>query len=101
MCRLQLQALRNSKGIDVVMFDDVRIEPTDSSLKRAIEFAKFGSFDGFVSVGGGSVIDTAKAAVLYSANPEEDFLAFVNPPIGRVRFEASIVIHTYVFYYLF
>ena len=37
--------------------------------------------DGYVSVGGGSVIDTAKAANLYATHPA-DFLSYVNPPVG-------------------
>jgi hydroxyacid-oxoacid transhydrogenase len=78
---LTLEALR-AGGIDAVLFDRVRVEPNDSSFKEAIRFATDGGFDGFVAVGGGSSMDTAKAANLYASYPA-DFLAYVNPPIGR------------------
>ncbi len=71
-------------GIDAVLFDRVRIEPTDVSFKEAIRFATEGRFDGYVAVGGGSTMDTAKAADLYSTYPA-DFLTYVNPPIGQGR----------------
>ena len=78
---LALQSLR-AAGIDAVLYDRVRVEPTDASFQEAIRFATEGNFDGYVAVGGGSSIDTAKAANLYATYPA-DFLAYVNAPIGR------------------
>ncbi len=68
-------------GIDVVIYDEVSIEPTTASLQAATRFAAAGTFDGYVSVGGGSVIDTCKAANLYATHPAE-FMTYVNAPIG-------------------
>ena len=70
-----------ASGLDVVVYDETRVEPTDTSFKTASRFASEGRFDGFISVGGGSVIDTCKAANLYSSHPA-DFLTYVNAPIG-------------------
>lgn len=75
-----LQALRGA-GVDPVLYDRVRVEPTDVSFQEAAAFATEGGFDGFVAVGGGSSMDTAKAANLYSTHPTE-FLSYVNAPIG-------------------
>ncbi|MEZ4522620.1 MAG: hydroxyacid-oxoacid transhydrogenase [Thermomicrobiales bacterium] len=75
-----VKAIR-SEGIDVVIFDNARVEPTDASFKEAIAVAVDGEFDGYVAVGGGSAMDTAKAANLYATYPA-DFLTYVNPPIG-------------------
>ncbi|MGK2880870.1 MAG: hydroxyacid-oxoacid transhydrogenase [Mycobacterium sp.] len=68
-------------GIDVVTYTEVRVEPTDESFNKAVDFASEVGPDGYVSVGGGSVIDTAKAANLYASWPA-DFLTYVNPPVG-------------------
>jgi hydroxyacid-oxoacid transhydrogenase len=76
-----LEALRGA-GIDAVLYDQVRVEPTDASFRQAIAFAVDGRFDGYVAVGGGSSMDTAKAANLYATCPA-DFLDYVNPPIGK------------------
>ena len=67
-------------GIDHAVYDAITVEPTDKSFQNAAEFATSGNFDAIVAVGGGSAIDTAKAANLYSTYPAE-FLAYVNAPI--------------------
>lgn len=71
-------------GCDVVVYDEVHVEPTERSFIAAAAFAAGGRFDGFVSVGGGSVIDTCKAALLYATYPA-DFYTYVNRPIGAGR----------------
>lgn len=68
-------------GVDVVSYPDARVEPTDESFKAAAAFAAELNPDGYVSLGGGSVIDTAKAANLYASHPAE-FLDYVNAPVG-------------------
>jgi len=77
-----LEAIAEQK-INFALFDRARVEPTDKSLKEAIEFARSEPFDAFVAVGGGSTIDTAKVANLYSTYPPKDFLDYVNSPIGK------------------
>lgn len=76
------QSLNDAK-VAYTLFDRVRVEPTDVSFKEAIAFANSIEFDAIIAVGGGSVIDTAKAANLYTCHPPEDFLDYVNPPIGK------------------
>jgi len=73
----------DAAGVVAVVFDRVRVEPTDISFREAIDFAAGQSIDGIVAVGGGSVIDTAKAVNLYTTYPPADFLDYVNAPIGR------------------
>ena len=76
-----LESLDDRK-IRYALFDRVRVEPTDESFREATAAAQSGDFDAFVAVGGGSTIDTAKAANLYSCYPA-DLLDYVNPPIGK------------------
>ena len=72
----------DDQGVDYEVYDRVRVEPTDTSFQDAIDFARAGRFDAFVPIGGGSSIDTAKAANLYTTYPA-DFLHYVNAPIGK------------------
>ena len=76
--RASLKAAR----IDFEIYDQVSVEPTDHSFRDAADFARRGRFDSFLALGGGSTIDTAKAANLYSTH-DGDFFDFVNAPIGK------------------
>ena len=66
------------------MFDGLRVEPTLDSLQEAADFALDAGVDGFVSVGGGSTIDTAKVANLIVSHPAP-VMDYVNAPIGGGR----------------
>jgi hydroxyacid-oxoacid transhydrogenase len=79
--KVVIKALED-EGIETVLYRDTRIEPTDISMLEAIDFATSGKFDGFVAIGGGSSMDTAKTANLYSTYPA-DLLTYVNAPIGK------------------
>ena len=74
------KSLQNA-NIDVALYDAVHVEPTDASFIDAARFAQDGRFDAYVSIGGGSTIDTCKAASLYATFPA-DFLDYVNAPVG-------------------
>ena len=71
-------------GLDAAVFDGVAIEPTDTSFEEAARFAREAKVDGYVSLGGGSVIDTAKAANLYSTYPAA-LRTYVNAPAGDAQ----------------
>lgn len=76
-----LESLRAAK-IDFEVLDAISIEPTDQSFQAAAQVAAEGRFDSFVALGGGSTIDTAKAANLFATHPAE-FFTYVNAPIGQ------------------
>ena len=76
------------EGIEVVVFDRARVEPELDSFQDAADFALDAGVDGFVSVGGGSAIDTAKVADLIVTHPAP-VMEYVNPPIGDGRAPAG------------
>jgi alcohol dehydrogenase class IV len=76
-------------GIETVIFDRARVEPTDESMEEAIAFARDAEstgrrLDAIVAIGGGSSIDTAKAVNLLLTNPGE-LMDYVNAPVGKAR----------------
>src|SRR5438309_1907020 len=74
-----------ARGISSEIFDGCHIEPTDDSMDKAAGYAREqGPWDGFVAVGGGSSIDTAKAVNLLTTD-EGGLMDYVNQPIGRGR----------------
>jgi alcohol dehydrogenase class IV len=80
----RVRASAEAAGIEVVVFDRARVEPTLESLEEACAAASDAGVDGFVSVGGGSAMDTGKVADLVVSEPA-DVMEYVNPPVGGGR----------------
>ena len=76
-------------GLQVEVYDQAHVEPTDVSLEHAVTYARdLGGIDGVLAVGGGSSIDTAKAIALMSTN-DGDLADYLNAPIGKGRAPAK------------
>ena len=74
-----------ARGLEVVVYAEARVEPTDASLEAAVAAARAGGpFHAVVAVGGGSSIDTAKAVDLMLTNAGE-LMDYVNAPVGGGR----------------
>ncbi len=73
--------LIEAEGVEVEVWDRSRVEPTADSLQAAADFARDGGFDGFVAVGGGTSIDTAKVSDLIATHGGE-IMDYVNAPVG-------------------
>ena len=69
-------------GLQPTVFSDIRVEPDDASVDRGAAFLKTGNFDGVVSVGGGSVIDTAKASMVLHCHGS-NVIDYFAPPVGQ------------------
>jgi hydroxyacid-oxoacid transhydrogenase len=78
----RIKGLIEAEGIEVIVYDHARVEPTIESFQDAADFALEHEVDGFVSVGGGSSMDTAKVANLVSTHPAP-VMDYVNPPVGE------------------
>ena len=80
----RMHELVEREGIECEVFGRARVEPTLDSFQEAADFALDGGFDGFVGVGGGTSLDTAKVAALIATHPAA-ILDYVNPPVGGGR----------------
>jgi alcohol dehydrogenase class IV len=78
----KVKGIIEDEGIELTIYDQVHIEPTDASLKSAAAAAGEVDFDALVALGGGSTIDTAKAINLLTTYPA-DLYDYINEPIGK------------------
>lgn len=80
----EVAGILQAAGVACDVFDEVEVEPTDDSIDKAVAFARGGSWDGLVALGGGSAIDTAKAVNLL-VTQGGTLMDFIAPPIGGGR----------------
>lgn len=78
----RVRTLIEESGINSEIYDDTHVEPTDQSFEAIASFVKGRDYDGFVAIGGGSSIDSAKAANLLSCYPAP-VMDYINKPIGK------------------
>jgi hydroxyacid-oxoacid transhydrogenase len=79
----RIQASLRDADVEPIVYDRILGEPSEGSIEEAVEAAREG-FDGFVGIGGGSALDTAKLCTLFATHGGE-LLDYVNAPIGRGR----------------
>src|SRR6266536_1417902 len=78
----RVRALLEEADINAEIYDEVHVEPTDQSFEAIASFVRGRDYDGFVAIGGGSSIDSAKAANLLSTYPAP-VMDYINKPIGK------------------
>ncbi|KAF6762615.1 alcohol dehydrogenase [Ephemerocybe angulata] len=78
-----IAALEAESDLPFEVYENVSVEPTEASWRDAIAWARKHDFSHFLAVGGGSVIDTAKAANLFTVYKDADLMDFINAPIGK------------------
>ncbi len=77
----KVETIVRDAGIELDLYTNIHVEPTDTSMKEAIEFARKARPEAFISLGGGSTIDTAKVMDLFSTHTGE-LMDYINRPIG-------------------
>ena len=80
----RIREIIEAEGIECEVYDRAHVEPSLESVQEAADFAAVGSFDGFVGVGGGSSLDTAKVANLVATHPAP-VVDYIFPPLGGGR----------------
>ena len=73
-------------GIDYLVFDEVPSDPPSAVVAKGAELLKANTCDSVIAIGGGSVMDCAKAVNLMSCN-EGNILEYDNSPSGGRKFE--------------
>ncbi|GJE84391.1 iron-containing alcohol dehydrogenase [Phanerochaete sordida] len=83
--KMAVAALEAEQDLPFEIYDRVVAEPTEASWRDAIAWSRQHDCSHFLAVGGGSVMDTAKAANLFTVYKDADLFDFINAPVGKGR----------------
>ncbi|KAH8106149.1 alcohol dehydrogenase [Cristinia sonorae] len=81
--KMAIASLESQPDLSFEVYDRVVTEPTEASWRDAIAWARKHDISHFLAVGGGSVMDTAKAANLFTVYKDADLFDFINAPVGK------------------
>ncbi|KAH9843866.1 alcohol dehydrogenase [Rhodofomes roseus] len=81
--KMAIASLEQQDDLPFVVYDRVVAEPTEASWRDAIAWSREQDCSHFLAVGGGSVMDTAKAANLFTVYKDADLFDFINAPVGK------------------
>lgn len=87
-------ALLMEKGFPLLEFKEVKQNPETPVIEKAAKEAKEKETDALIAIGGGSIIDTAKAVGAMLANPKKKLLKMRGLLKVRKRFPMLIAIPT-------
>ena len=68
----KIEEVLKKNGIPYTLFDEVKPNPTIENVRAGLACYKNSGSDFILAVGGGSVIDTAKAVAVTANNPENE-----------------------------
>lgn len=74
-----LLSILKERGIEVLVFDEVRPNPTLFSVEEALEAALVFEPQALVALGGGSVLDTAKGMGIWYTNQKQRLWDLIDP----------------------
>jgi alcohol dehydrogenase class IV len=74
----------NREEFEIAVFDDITGEPTIGTMRKASTALKEAKSNIVIGIGGGSVLDTAKAASIMATNPE-DIAQYFDPAEKKIK----------------
>lgn len=88
----RVTALLASRGVEVVVYDQVRPNPEAAQVEEAAGLARAEACDVVIGLGGGSAIDSAKSIAMLAKNPGRYWDYMMSGTGGRRRPEGALPI---------